>query len=122
MEEDANSLFTPAISGAEVRFRGQAASRVPVSGWKVIPGEQVTLPSAALGWLGGGDVPIANDDPQGRKAAEPFFKVLAHLPQDSAVALLDGRSGRIRFNLGSEPLLPRWTRRLWQLLQKRYQL
>jgi hypothetical protein len=38
------------------------------------------------------------------------------------VALIHGRSGRIRFDLEPEPLLPRWLRRLWQLLQKRYQL
>jgi hypothetical protein len=38
------------------------------------------------------------------------------------LALLDGRSGKIRFDLEPEPLLPRWMRRLWQLLQKRYQL
>jgi putative peptide zinc metalloprotease protein len=121
-EEDVDALFTPSISGAEVRLRGQAAQRIRIERWKVIPGEQQTLPSAALGWLGGGDVAVAPDDPQGRKAAEPFFKVLAKLPPQSTAALLDGRSGRIRFNLGSEPLLPRWIRRTWQMLQKRYQL
>jgi hypothetical protein len=36
--------------------------------------------------------------------------------------LLDGRSGEIRFDLPAEPLLPRWTRQLRQLLQKRYQI
>ena len=36
--------------------------------------------------------------------------------------LLDGRSGKIRFDLEPEPLLPRWIRRLRQLLQKRYQI
>ena len=37
-------------------------------------------------------------------------------------ALLDGRSGEIRFKLAPEPLLPRWIRSLWQLFQKRYQI
>ena len=44
------------------------------------------------------------------------------LPSTDEVVLLHGRSGRIRFDLEPEPLLPRWLRRLWQLLQKRYQL
>ncbi len=127
-EEDVDSLFTPSISGAQIRLHGQAAQSIRVESWKVIPGEQQMLPSSALGWLGGGDVPVAPDDPQGRKAAEPFFEVLAKVSQSAetrpslAPALLDGRSGRIRFNLPSEPLLPRWIRRVWQMLQKRYQL
>jgi hypothetical protein len=35
---------------------------------------------------------------------------------------MDGRIGEIRFDLPSEPLLPRWMRSLRQLLQKRYQI
>jgi hypothetical protein len=37
-------------------------------------------------------------------------------------ALLHGRSGKIRFDLDPEPLLPRWIRRVRQLLQQRYQV
>jgi hypothetical protein len=44
------------------------------------------------------------------------------LDSPNGVALLDGRSGRISFKLQAEPLLPRWIRSLWQLLQKRYQI
>ena len=62
------------------------------------------------------------DNPQGNKSAEPFFEVLAALDAPGAVALLDGRSGKISFKLEPEPLLPRWTRSLSQLLQKRYQI
>src|SRR6185436_19496272 len=101
---------------------GQASPVMRVEKWKVIPGEQKILPSPALGWASGGELAIAMDDPQGRRAAEPFFEVHAQVPASTAVALLDGRSGRLRFDLEAEPLLPRWFRRLWQLLQKRYQL
>jgi hypothetical protein len=44
------------------------------------------------------------------------------LPASPTPALLHGRSGVIRFDLPAEPLLPRWLRRLGQLLQVRYQL
>ncbi len=121
MQEDVDALFARKMSSAEVRLFGQV-SVLNVSDWKVIPGEQRTLPSPALGWLGGGEVPIAADDPQGQRAAEPFFEVHAGVKPSGEVVLLDGRSGKIRFDLQPEPLLPRWTRRLWQLLQKRYQL
>ena len=121
-QADVDSLFARKMLGAQVRLQGQAGRSVPVEQWKVIPGAQRNLPSPALGWKGGGEVPVAADDPHGRKSAEPFFEVLAQVTGSKEVALLDGRSGKIRFDLESEPLLPRWIRRLRQLLQKRYQM
>jgi hypothetical protein len=61
------------------------------------------------------------DDAQGLHAAEPFFEVRA-LVITSEAALVHGQAGKARFDLQPEPLLPRWIRRLHQLLQKRYQL
>lgn len=121
-QEDGDALFARQLPGAEVRIQGQVSSVVTVSGIKVIPGEQRVLPSAALGWLAGGEMAVAADDPRGQRAAEPFFEVHASVRAPVEVALLDGRSGKIRFDLPAEPLLPRWTRSLMQLLQKRYQL
>jgi putative peptide zinc metalloprotease protein len=87
---------------------------------RMVPGGKQTLPSAALGWAGGGEVPVTADEPT--KAAEPFFEVCALVPNSRATQMFHGRSGKIRFDLKPEPLLPRWGRRLFQLLQKRYQL
>ena len=122
LQEDVDALFARHISGAEVRLQGQAGTVLKVARWQTIPGAQRTLPSPSLGWKGGGDVEVAADDPHGQKAAEPFFEVRAELDPTTAVALLHGRSGKIRFDLEAEPLLPRAIRRLRQLLQKRYQL
>jgi putative peptide zinc metalloprotease protein len=121
-QEDVDALFARKIPGAEVRLFGQAGNVLPVQGWKVIPAEQRVLPSLALGWRGGGEVPVSPDDPQGRRAAEPFFEVQAQVQQVDEIAFLHGRAGKIRFDLQPEPLLPRWMRRLMQLLQKRYQI
>ena len=122
-EEDVNALFAKKIYGAKVRLNGNAGEKLPVTHWRVIPGGQHILPSAALGWSAGGEVPVAMDEnSQGNKSAEPFFEVLGDLNSQAGVALLDGRSGKISFKLEPQPLLPRWTRSLWQLLQKRYQI
>lgn len=123
MEEDANALFAKKIYGANVRLYGEAGEKLPVAHWRVIPGGQHILPSAALGWSAGGEVPVAmEENSQGNKSAEPFFEVLADLDSQNGVTLLDGRSGKISFKLEPQPLLPRWMRSLWQLLQKRYQI
>ena len=119
---EVQALFGRKLSGAEVRLVGQPGDVLKAGRWEVIPGGQRTLPSPALGWHGGGEMPVAPDDPQGLKSAEPFFEVRVALPPDARVALLHGRSGKIRFDQEWEPLLPRWIRSLRQLLQKRYQL
>ncbi len=119
-QADADAAFAKPIRLAEVRIRGQAGNVLPVLYWRVVPGGKQTLPSPALGWAGGGEMPVAASDPT--QATEPFFEVCAQLPGSAATAMFHGRSGKIRFDLQPEPLLPRWTRRLFQLLQKRYQL
>lgn len=122
-EDDANSLFGKTIHGASVRLWGEAGTKLPVATWRVVPGGQNILPSPALGWAAGGEIPVATDEnTRGNKSVEPFFEVVGKLDSQNGVALLDGRSGRISFKLEAEPLLPRWIRSLWQLLQKRYQI
>jgi putative peptide zinc metalloprotease protein len=121
-QEDGDSLFNTGIRGAQARLYGQSEQAIALGPLKIVPAEQSKLPSPALGWLAGGELRIARDDPQGLHAAEPFFEVRAPVEAFGNAALLHGRAGRIRFDLGSEPLLPHWLRRLRQLLQKRYQL
>ena len=121
-QEEAQALFNQKLTGAEIRLHGQAGRTLATKQWEVIPGGQRTLPSPALGWQAGGEMPVAADDKQGVRSAEPFFEVRAALPPSEEIALLHGRSGKIRFDQPWEPLLPRWIRSLRQMLQKRYQL
>lgn len=119
-QDEASRLFTNEIGGSAVRMKGQADEEVPVTHRLIVPAERQNLPSAALGWRGGGEVPVELQDDSGMKASEPFFEVRASLDMVPGVALLQGRSGFIRFELPPEPLLPRWIRKLRQLLQNRY--
>ena len=123
MEEDVNALFARDIHGAEARLYGEGRLALAVTNWRVVPGGQQVLPSSALGWAAGGEVPVATENnTQGNKTVEPFFEVRGDLAARNGVILLDGRSGKVRFQLPAEPLLPRWMRSLWQLLQKRYEI
>ncbi|HWX21624.1 MAG TPA: biotin/lipoyl-binding protein [Candidatus Binatia bacterium] len=119
-QTDADAAFARQPRKATVRLRGQAGSLLNVSQWTVVPGGKQTLPSPALGWAAGGEVPVSANEPA--KAKEPFFEIHANLLPAQKVALLHGRSGTIRFTLAPQPLLQTWLRRLGQLLQKRYQL
>lgn len=119
-QNEASRLFAREIRGAEVRLVGQAGVTLPVSSRVVIPAERRNLPSAALGWVGGGSVPVSTTDSSGTQATEPFFEVRATVGKVPPADLVHGRGGVIRFQLPAEPLLSQWVRRFRQLLQNRY--
>jgi len=121
-QDEAADLFVGTIRNAEVRIRGQAGHNLGVGDYRIIPYRQETLPSAALGWMGGGEVPVAIRDETGLKAAEPFFQIYADIPPAPEVGLFHGRSGKLRFTLDPRPLLLQWIHKFRQLIQKRYRI
>lgn len=120
-QDDADAVFDLASREGEIRFPGSAGRVLKPSEIRVVPGKQELLPSAALGWSGGGHIEVSYDDETGLRAAEPFFLVVANVPA-SEQELWHGRTGVARFELSPEPLLWQWTRDLRQLLQRRFQL
>ena len=115
-------LFVDKIEKIEVRLFGQAGIKLNVDEYQIIPFQHERLPSAALGWLGGGEVPVSVRDETGLQTSEPFFQIYARTKFDKIAALYHGRSGKLRFTLSPEPLLVQWIRKFRQLLQKRYQI
>ncbi len=121
-QDDASRLFENDISKAEVRLHGQAATALPAEQTQLVAAAQKILPSAALGWGGGGDVMIDTTDPSGRRAAEAFYALTLDIPNDRGVRLFHGCAGTIRFDLPPEPLMQQWWRKSRQFLQRRYQI
>jgi putative peptide zinc metalloprotease protein len=118
-QEEASRLFGSEIRGAQVKLHGQASNALAVAGQQIIPAEQHRLPSAALGWSGGGEVAVAHDE-SGVKAKESFFEVRATVEPGDQAVLIHGLSGAVRFDLPPEPLGSQWVRKVRQLLQKRF--
>ncbi len=121
-QADVSQLFSHGIRGTQVKLHGQANISIPVKEYTSIPMEQTRLPSAALGWSGGGEIAIDTTDNQGVKTAEPFYQVRATIDTDTNASLFHGRSGKIRFKLAAKPLLWQGWRKLRQLIQRRYQV
>jgi len=121
-QDDAANLFIDQIQKAEVRLYGQEKTNLAISGFNIIPFQHNRLPSAALGWMGGGEVAVSMSDETGIQASEPFFLIFAELLPNQEAAFLHGRSGKIRFSMIKEPLLVQWGRGFRQLLQKRYKI
>jgi putative peptide zinc metalloprotease protein len=121
-QEDAERLFGRELKKAEVRLYGEIGNVIHGGRIQIVPGGQGVLPTPALGWQGGGEIPVRQDDPSGVKSVEPFFEVHVDIPANAPAHLIHGRTGRIRFEQSPEPLLPRWIRALRQLVQTRYQI
>ena len=122
-QEDAADLFSATTcEQVAVRLNGLASTELPVADYQVIPFEQVILPSATLGWKGGGEIPVKGKDDQGLETIEPFFRISADLEQLETSSLRHGHSGQIRFTLAPQPLLTQGYRKIRQFIQKRYQL
>lgn len=120
----ATHLFGDALGKGEVRLAGQEDVNLRTQQVQVIPFQHGVLPSAALGWAGGGEIAVASDDPSGLSATEPFFLIRATFAarRPAEAQLLHGRSGTLRITLGSLPLLWQWERAARQFLQQRYRL
>jgi putative peptide zinc metalloprotease protein len=120
-QRDVNLLFDQELREMSLRFPGSAGALVTPEGMSIVPGRQEFLPSPALGWRAGGPVRVRDDDPDGVRAAEPFFLVMLDVP-GTADPLHHGRVGVARFRVDNEPYLRQWYRKLRQVVQQRFQL
>ena len=124
-QDAAYDLFYYGALEGEIKLNGRADETMVVSHLEVIPYEQTVLPSASLGWKGGGDVPVRADDPEGVETIESFFKVVAQVPVRGPAEeslYFHNKRGQLRIALESEPLGVQVWRNFRQLLQRRYRL
>jgi putative peptide zinc metalloprotease protein len=122
-QDEVSRLFAHPSQNHIVRLKGDASKNIRIGLVSAIPMEQSRLPSAALGWFGGGDIEVNNAKGDPQETTEPFYEIHAVISGNPAeVSLYQGRSGKIRFHLGYRPLLPQLVRIVQQKLQKYYRI
>lgn len=122
-QEQASDIFRGQPQGAEIKLHGRAGETFKLSNLTVIPYQKDELPSAALGWFGGGNIAVTSTDAGGKKAAEPFFEIIGYVQLHSSQnVLLHGHSGVLRLALPPEPLAVQGFRLAKQTIQKRYKI
>ena len=123
-QEQAEYIFKNDFHETELRLAGQADVNIVLPNVKVIPYQNQRLPSVALGWLGGGEIPVSTNESSGDKARDSFFILHAEIPGDQLerITVLHGLSGTMRIKLSPQPLLVQAYRSVKQLVQKRYSL
>ncbi len=123
-QEEVSRLFAGKPRSVSVRLNGDAFTEIPVENVMAIPAASDHLPSAALGWLAGGEIETrVNNAQNGEQTVEPVYIVRAQL-NDSLLASFKrhGRTGKIRFDLGESPLAMQGIRKVRQALQKYYRM
>ena len=122
-QEKAFDLFRERQLKGNVKLDGVAQKTIELTNIQVIPYEKHQLPSAALGWVGGGDIQVAQDDASGTKSIEAFFEIRADITKgENNPKLLHDRTGHLRIVLPDVPLGEQMVKYFQQLMQKRYQL
>ena len=126
-QEEVSRLFVDDMRHVSVRLNGDAFTEIPVENVSAIPAARDRLPSAALGWLGGGEIETrAGGEDFGERTAEPVYLVRASLKDDrgilSKILMSHGRSGKIRFHLTDTPIALQGIRKARQALQKYYKM
>ena len=84
-----------------------------------VPAAINTLPSPALGYMGGGLIPVDPSSSEGDKAYEPVFQVDLKFPAEANARNL-GERVYVRFDLGSEALAWQWFRLARQLFLRQF--
>lgn len=122
-QEKAFDLFVESKLKGNIKLNGIASQTILANNIYVIPYENHKLPSAALGWLGGGDIKVSQDDQSGTKSTEAFFEIRAKVVKSTEnPLLLYDRTGILRIVLPDQPLGEQFIKSLKQMMQKRYQL
>lgn len=124
-QRNARHLFNDEVRQASIRVPGQAENRVLLKNLRFIPAEQYRLPHASLGWMGGGPIEVATDDPNGTRTVDPFFLIRAEIDTattNSPPTLTHDLRAQVRFSLPPTPLFQQAYQLIRQLLQERFKV
>jgi putative peptide zinc metalloprotease protein len=122
-QQQADRLFATEVDRVAIRLAGQVDREVVAESVNILPYQRQRLASPVLGWMGGGKIPVRQDDQRGETAAESFYEIRVGLDSlPTGLVTLHGQSGLLRLSLEASPLLTQWRKALMQQLQKRYQI
>lgn len=121
-QEESFNIFANQVYNGSLKLHGLNEHIISVDNIRVIPYQKQELPSAALGWLGGGDIAVSQKDNSGTKTKESFFEVKANIIDKKEFVLQHGRSGILKIQLEPKTLVERMITNVKQILQKHYKI
>ncbi|MEG3640325.1 hypothetical protein [Magnetococcus sp. PR-3] len=121
-QAQAAAIFEHAITHAQIRISGQEHIALTAVPQPLIPYQHRYLPSPALGWFGGGDLPVRMDEAGNPVAMEDFFLLKATLDLPDHFVVHHGQLGHLRLELPPSPLFAQIKDRFLRFVQGRFQI
>ncbi|MFT5662282.1 MAG: putative peptide zinc metalloprotease protein [Sulfurimonas sp.] len=119
-QEDSSDLFG-IILNSEIKLYSDIRKTLATKELNIIPYETYELPSPSLGWQGGGDIMTNQEDRNGVRTIEAYFKVIATL-DESDIFFLYNERGVLRLKVPDKTLIESAVESVKKLLQKRYKI
>jgi len=117
--QDSIGLIRELTENVQIRLVNNIKIFYEASIIREIPAASDILPSPALGYQGGGVIPIDPSSAEGDKAFEPVFQIELEFPGEANARNL-GERVYVRFDLGSQPLAWQWFRLARQLFLRQF--
>ena len=121
-QDVAAMIFEQANETVEIRVKGRPDRTFTGRIEKIFPAGSEELPSEALGYAAGGDMPTRSRTPQDRTAAERFFEIRIKPAASDAPNLLTGQRVVARLTMTPKPLLVQWWQSGRRLFQRRFHI
>lgn len=115
--QTAVGLFSQGVNEVQVRLADYPSKIMDASIIRQTPAGSNSLPSRALGAIGGGGIAVVGSDKNGTTTAEKIFQIDLGLPVNSHASGL-GTRVFVRINHGREVLARQWLRSIRQILLK----
>lgn len=110
-------------STVQMRVRGRPEDLLEGQVVRVLKAARYELPSAALGFAGGGVMAVDTEDQEGTRSQEPFWEVQiepTYVRVEDKAKLYPGQRVVTRFDLPDTPLLQQWWLAIVQVIQQRF--
>jgi len=117
--QDSIGLVKERTVRIQVRLAGSLEEISEASVLREVPAATERLPSVALGFAGGGEVPIDPRDEEGTKTFESVFQLDLVLSDPKNMRYI-GERVFVRFDHGEVPLAKQWYRTLRQLFLRKF--
>jgi len=117
--QDNIGLVRELTKGVQVRLVNNIKTYYSARIVREVPAASDQLPSPALGYMGGGLIPVDPSSGGGEKAFEPIFQIELEFPTEANARNLGARV-YVRFDFGTEPLAWQWFRLARQLFLRQF--
>lgn len=121
-QDVAAMIFEQAEKAVEIRAKGRPDKTLVGQIEKILPAGSDVLPSEALGYAAGGNLPTRASTPQSKTTAERFFEIRIKPAASDASGLLTGQRVVARLTMTSKPLIAQWYQSARRLFQRRFHI